>query len=109
MGVHPPPHAAPLPQGFRMFGPRGAGHSGVLQTWPRKQQRVDRTEQPGPGRSRDVEPSAAGEGQAASGTGAHRIRGETHILREYCESVLHSPEYYIHLKYNTLCNPLRNG
>lgn len=61
-----------------MFGPRGAGHSGV-QARPRQHRHVDRTGEPGSGRPRDMEPPAAGEGQAVSGTGAHRIRGDTHV------------------------------
>lgn len=59
-----------------MFGPGGAGHSGVMQARPQQRWWMDRTGEPGSGRPRDVEPPAAGEGQTVSGTRAHRIRGE---------------------------------
>lgn len=55
-----------------MFGPRGAER-------PQQRRQVDGTGEPGPGRPRDVEPPAAGEGQAVSGIGAHRLRGERHV------------------------------
>ncbi len=59
-----------------MCGPRGENHSGIVQAKPQQRLRVDGAGQPGPGRPRDVEPPAAGEGQAVPGTGAHRVRGE---------------------------------
>jgi len=69
-----------------MSGPRGAGHSGVMQARPQQRGRVDGPGEPGPGRPGDVEPPAAGEGQAVSGAGAHSIRGN----EERC-SVFHDP------------------
>lgn len=59
-----------------MFGSGRAGHSGVVQARPLQHRRLDGSGEPGPGRPGDVEPPAAGEGQAVPGTGAHRIRGK---------------------------------
>lgn len=67
-----------------MFGPRGAGHSGVVRARPQQCRRVDGTGEPGTGRPRDVEPPPAGEGQAVSGTGAHRIRGKEERVEMFC-------------------------
>lgn len=75
------PHAAaPFSQCFSMFGPTEADDCKILQKTPQQQQQqrwVDKTGEPDSGWPRDVETPAAGEGQAVSGTGAHRIRGQT--------------------------------
>lgn len=92
-------HAAPLLlQGVGMFEPRGADHGGVVQARPRRRRRrrVDGTGELGPGWSRDVEPPAAGEGQTVSGTGAHRIRGESHMLSVWSMFQFHFNVYYIY-------------
>lgn len=73
----PPRAAAPLPQGFGMFGPRSPDHCGVVQPKPQRCQRLNGTGEPWPGWPRHVVPPAAGEGQAVSWPGPHRIRGET--------------------------------
>lgn len=63
--------APPAPQGLGMFGLQGC----------ERHRTVDGTGDSGSGRPGDVEPPAAGEGQAVSRAGAHRLRGERLFLR----------------------------
>lgn len=58
------------PQGHRMC--RSAVEPGS---------QLDRTRESGPGRPRDVEAPAAGEGQAVQRIGAHRLRGSGHDVK----------------------------